>query len=98
MIRVRKNSWLPPKLVLALLLLVAQGSALAHVFEHDLGSLQNQACAMCVATNQLDTGCFDLPAIAILDHQLSSPTKLQTPIFKAVHILHARQRGPPTSL
>ena len=98
MIRVRRKSWLPSNLLLALLLFGAQSGALAHAFEHDPGSLQNPACAICVTVSQLDAGCVDIAVITTIAHQHSCDIVEQEPIFRSVHTLNARQRGPPISL
>ena len=98
MIRVRRKSWLPSNLLLALLLFGAQSGALAHAFEHDPGSLQNPTCAICVTVSQLDSSCVDTAVIATNVPQYSFEIVEPAPIVHSIHTLNARQRGPPTSL
>ena len=96
--RVRRKSWLPSNLVLVLLLFGAQSGALAHAFEHDPGSLQNPACAICVTVSQLDSGCIDIAVVSTNAHPQSCEIVEQEQIFQSSQTLNARQRGPPTSL
>ncbi len=96
--RFHVKTGLAPNLLLALLLVAAQTSALAHAYEHEIGTPQNQACAACVTAGQLASACVDNPA-AMAVRAFSSPLNDQT-VNSSVSIdaLVVRQRGPPATL
>ena len=98
MTSVRGKSWLPANLLLVILLTGAQSGALAHAFEHDSGTLQNQACAICVTVSQLDSGCIDTLATTDIDGCYSCQTSARAATLNSLHTLVANQRGPPRSL
>jgi len=62
MLCVRGKSWLPPNLLLLVLLIGAQSGALTHAFKHQADTLQQQTCAICVTVSQLDSSCGATPA------------------------------------
>jgi len=95
---VRRKSWLPAELLLVILLTGAQSGALAHAFEHDAGTVQNQACAICVTVSQLDSSCIDALATADIEGCCSCRTITHAASLKSLHTLVANQRGPPSSL
>lgn len=83
-------------LVLALLLVVAQTIALAHAYQHEAGSPQQQICSSCVSASQLSSACIDSGETLEIT---ASPAELiataQTvPVSR--HTLVTRQRGPPS--
>ncbi len=95
---VRRKSWLPAKLLTLLLLVGAQSGALAHVFEHDAGTPQFQACASCVTANQLDSSCIDtLTETDGGDRHSCQPVNDATTLA-SLQAPAARQRGPPDPL
>ena len=98
MICVRRKSWLPPNLLLVILLIGAQSGALAHAFKHPADTLQLQTCAICVTASQLDLSCVDTPANADLVrcHACQAIAPVRT--LESFHALLARQRGPPSPL
>ncbi len=95
---VRGKSWLPANLLLVILLTGAQSGALAHVFEHDAGTVRNQACAICVTVSQLDSSCIVALATTDIGGCYSCQTIACSAILKSLHTLVANQRGPPRSL
>jgi len=97
MLRVYRKSWLPSNLLLTMLLIGAQSGALAHAFEHDPGTLQNKACAICVTVGQLDSGAIFVPSSYTVEPDYSCQAIVQTATFESFDGLVARQRGPPTS-
>ena len=98
MIIVRGKSWLPANLLLVILLTGAQSGALAHAFEHEAGTVQNQACAICVTVSQLDSSCVDTPVNPDSESCCSCQTIARTATIESLHGLAARQRGPPSTL
>ncbi len=98
MIRVRRKSWLPSNLLLVLLLIGAQSGALAHAFEHDAGTPQRQACAICVTVSQLDASCVGAPANTDIEHCHACQAVERAATPESSHALVARQRGPPNPL
>jgi hypothetical protein len=98
MMSVPGKSRLPARLLLVLLLTGVQGGALAHAFEHDAGTLPNQACAICATVSQLDSGCIDTVANTDIEpcHSCQATSRVAT--FVSLHQLVARQRGPPSTL
>ena len=83
---------------LVLLLAGVQNGALAHAFEHDAGTLPNQACAICVTVSQLDSSCVDTPVNPDSESCCSCQTIARTATIESLHGLAARQRGPPSTL
>jgi hypothetical protein len=98
MTSVRRKSWLPANLLLVILLTGAQSGALVHAFQHDSGTLQNQACAICVTVSQLDSGCIDALATTDIEGCYSCRTIARAAKLTSLHTLAANQRGPPRSL
>ncbi len=98
MICVRRKSWLPPNLLLVVLLIAAQSDALAHTFKHQADTLQPQTCAICVTANQLDASCVDTPANTVLLRRHSCEAIAQVSALESFHALVVRQRGPPNPL
>jgi hypothetical protein len=98
MTSVRSTSWLPSNLLLVVLLTGAQSGALAHAFEHDAGTLQNQACAICVTVSQLDSSCIDTISTTDIEACHARHTLARAATLKSLHTLVANQRGPPSSL
>lgn len=94
----RNNSRLVHNLVLATFLVAAQWGALAHAFEHDVGTPQSQVCATCVAASQLGFACIDTP----VPMQMARPYPVQNTGHAkgtdSIHVLVVRQRGPPSPL
>lgn len=84
--------------VLAVVLLVAQSGALAHAYEHDPGSPQDQVCSTCIAGQAVGSACadsaphFEVPAYK----STAGPEQVSALIY--AHIPLARQRAPPTLL
>ncbi len=85
-------------MLLVLLLLGAQSGALAHAFEHDAGTAQRQACAICVTVSQLDASCVDAPANTDIEHCHACPAIECAATLESFHALVTRQRGPPNPL
>lgn len=98
MTSVRGKSWLPVNLLLVILLTGAQSGALAHAFEHDKGTLQNQACAICVTVSQLDSACIAALATADIEGCYPCQTIAHAASLRSLHTLAANQRGPPGSI
>ncbi len=98
MISVRRKSRLPANLLLVLLLAGVQNGALAHAFEHDAGTLPNQACAICATVSQLDPSCIDAIVNTNIEPCHSCQTNSRSATFESLHRLVARQRGPPRTL
>jgi hypothetical protein len=94
----RENRGFAANLLLALLLIVAQTSALAHAYEHDVGKIQNQACTACVTANQLASACVDNPATVILPVFNSPLHQLAVGYSISIDAIVVRQRGPPVTL
>jgi hypothetical protein len=92
-----KTIRLLPGLLLAALLVAAQGALALHAFEHDPGTSQGKVCNTCVTASQLaagsvDTHTGDAPESA---PQIFIPTASRG--FESVHTATVRQRGPPLS-
>ena len=85
-----------PGLLLAALLIGAQGAVVLHTFEHDAGVPVGKVCGTCVTATQLAAGGVDLPAGEPLEpaRQLFIPTAHRG--FESVHTATVRQRGPPS--
>jgi hypothetical protein len=83
-------------LALALVLVTAQAGAIAHSYEHDLGTPQDSTCALCLTANQLLSGTVDSGADAPVLYpgvHFGSQQMLPTEV---VCRYSPRQRGPPT--
>lgn len=87
-----------PSLLLALMLLAAQFSGLAHAYKHDPGTPQSQTCTSCIVASQLASACVDTPATTDLEVPGTSQCALQSIEFDSFHTIVARQRGPPSAL
>ena len=98
MLCVRRKSWLPPNLLLVVLLFGVQSGALSHAFEHQVDTLQQQICAICVTASQLDASCLDTPANTDLVRCNSYQAISHLRTLESFHALVARQRGPPNPL
>ena len=88
---------LMPGLLVAALLIAAQGALAIHAFEHEPGTPQGKVCTTCVTATQLDAGSVDMHAGDPPEPapQLSIPTASRG--FDSVHTAPVRQRGPPSS-
>jgi hypothetical protein len=91
------KSRLLPGLLLAALLIGAQGALALHAFEHDLGAPPGKVCGTCVTASQLAAGGIDNHVGDALEpaRQLFVPTASHG--FESVHTAPVRQRGPPSS-
>lgn len=98
MLFVRKQSWLPAKLLLVLLVTGAQSGALAHVFEHEASTPLKQACAICATISQLDASSIDALADPIAPDCRSCRPLTDAWSLETRHAPDTRQRGPPTAL
>ena len=98
MIRVRRKSWQLANLLLVILLTGAQSGVLAHVFEHDAGTPQKQACAICVTVSQLGSSCVDAPVNTDIEHCHACQAIERAATLESFHALVARQRDPPNPL
>jgi hypothetical protein len=86
-----------PGLLLAALLVGAQGALALHAFEHEPGTPQGKVCTTCVTATQLDAGSVDIltgDAPEPVRHVII-PTASRG--FGSVHTATVRQRGPPSS-
>ncbi len=86
-----------PGLLLATLLLVAQGALALHAFEHDPGAPQGKVCGTCVTGSQLAAGSVDSGTRETLEPVRHSFTPTASRGFDSVHTATVRQRGPPSS-
>ena len=93
---VRSNK--PVSAVLAVVLLIAQTGALAHAYEHDPGSPQDQVCSTCIAGQVLGSACVDSSPYFDGDTYRSQSGDNYVPAIASIHIPLARQRAPPTPL
>jgi hypothetical protein len=98
MLSVRKRSWLPANLLLVLFLAGAQSGALAHAFEHDAGTPQYQACAICVTVGQLHTSSVDALAATMITDSRGCQPVAETVSMESLQAPVAKQRGPPKAL
>jgi len=98
MSRLRDKRALLPGLLLALLLLAAQSASLAHAYEHEPGTPQNNTCTTCIAASQLASACVDVPATNTPQVPGWPQWALQEIEFNSLHTITARQRGPPAAL
>lgn len=85
-----------PGLLLAVLLISAQGATVLHAFEHEPGAPLGKVCGTCVTAGQLAAGSIDTHAGDSLEpaRHLFVPTASRG--FVAAHTATARQRGPPS--
>jgi len=88
----------PASAALAILLLIAQTGALAHAYEHEPGSPQDQVCSTCVAGQALGSACVDSPPHFETPGSSSNASAHQFAAFATVDVPLARQRAPPTPL
>jgi hypothetical protein len=97
-IRLPENPRVAANILLAVLLVTAQTAALAHAYQHEIGTPQNQACSTCLTAGQLASACVDNPQI--VDTGLfKSPLHQQIASAScSINAIVARQRGPPTTL
>ena len=86
-----------PGLLLAALLIGAQGAVVLHTFEHDPGAPLGKVCGTCVTASQLAAGGVDNAVGEGLEpaRLLFTPTAFRG--FETVHTATVRQRGPPSS-
>jgi hypothetical protein len=85
-------------LLLALLLLSAQTVALAHAYEHDIGTQASPTCSVCMTANQLASACVGKPIDTEVPVFGSSASLRLNPVAKPSQAVSARQRGPPRLL
>ena len=86
-----------PGLLLATLLIAAQGVLALHAFEHEPGAPQGKVCTTCVTAGQLAAGSIDThagDAPEPVRHVLAPAVSRG---FESVHTATVRQRGPPAS-
>ncbi|MDH3546114.1 MAG: hypothetical protein OEN22_03395 [Gammaproteobacteria bacterium] len=92
--RFARNSWLAA----IVLLIIAQTGAIAHAYEHELGTFQDQVCASCVSASHVLSAC--------LDHGVQPDSQPFAAYFSpesvqrghSIAVVSAKQRGPPTFL
>jgi hypothetical protein len=84
--------------LLALLLLTAQTAALAHAYQHELGTPQNQACTACVTAGQLASACVDNNQYVETAPLRSPQNQRITGALCSIDAIVVRQRGPPATL
>jgi hypothetical protein len=92
-----KYNRLMPSLLVAALLIAAQGALAMHAFEHDPGTPQGKVCATCVTASQLAAGSVDMHAG---DSPEPAPQQFIPTAgrgYESVHTAPVRQRGPPLS-
>lgn len=84
-------------LLLAAVLVAAQGALALHAFEHDPGAPQGKVCTTCVTASQLAAGSVDIHTGDAPEPapQIFIPTAIRG--FESVHTADVRQRGPPLS-
>lgn len=87
-----------PKVLLALLLLAGQFTAIAHAFEHDPGATPSQACASCITVAQLGAASIAPPAEVSLPPASFDFVITTASGFASTALPAVRQRGPPHSL
>jgi len=84
--------------VMAIFLLIAQTGALAHAYEHDPGSPQEQICSTCIAGHAVGSACIDSTQYFELPVYKSPTDTGQVSAHISVQIPLARQRAPPIPL
>ena len=92
------KSRLLPGLLLAALLIAAQGALALHAFEHDPGAPQGKVCGTCITGAQLAAGSLDDPAPDALEPTAHVPVPDAGGGFDSLRAWSARQRGPPTTV
>jgi len=98
MLRIQDKARFAPNLALALLLVGAQSVAIMHVLAHDTATAQNQVCTTCVAASQLAAACVDHAADHEVEPFVARFCSSQDSRLDSIHVIAARQRGPPVSL
>jgi hypothetical protein len=91
------NTGLLPGLLLAALLIGAQGAVVLHTFEHDPGMPVGKVCGTCVTATQLAAAGVDMPAGEILEPARQPFAPAARRGFESVHTATVRQRGPPST-
>jgi hypothetical protein len=86
-----------PGLLLAALLIGAQGALALHAFEHDPGAPQGKVCTTCITASQLNAGSVDTLTGDALEPALQIFISTARRGFEFVHSVPVRQRGPPSS-
>jgi hypothetical protein len=84
--------------ILANVLLFAQSGSLAHAYEHDPGSPQQQVCSTCIAGQITSSGCVDSSPHFEIPAYKSTTGAWEIAAPDSIHIPLARQRAPPTPL
>jgi len=88
----------PISAMLAIFLLIAQTGALAHAYEHDPGSPQEQVCSICIAGQAVGSGCVDSsPHFEFPSYRSPADAALIT-AYSSIRTPLARQRAPPAPL
>ena len=87
-----------PGLLLAALLIAAQGALALHAHEDDPAAAQGKVCSACVAASQIAGGSLDDPAAVAPEPaaQVLVPTAADD--FDSPPAPTARQRGPPATI
>jgi hypothetical protein len=85
-----------PALLLAALLVAAQGALALHAFEHDPGAPQGKVCAACVTAGQLASGSLDVHTGDAPEPAAQRFIPAASHSFDSLHTATARQRGPPS--
>ena len=86
-----------PGLLLAALLIGAQGAVVLHTFEHDPGVPPGKVCGTCVTASQLAAGSVDTHTGDALERAPQHFIPTASRGFESVHTAPVRQRGPPSS-
>jgi hypothetical protein len=85
------------RLVFVAALLLLQLAGAAHVYSHDLGSTQGNACAVCsVADSQHALGAAS-SGLHVPHLPQTTPATANAEPLPAAATLTVRQRGPPTT-
>jgi len=88
----------PVSILLAVVFLIAQTGLLAHAYEHDAASPQDQICSTCIVGQALGSVCVDsTPHFGAPPHKSATGPE-QVSARKCIHVPLARQRAPPTPL
>ena len=91
------NTRLLPGLLLAALLIGAQGALALHAFEHDLGAPPGKVCGTCVTASQLGAASVDSHTGDAAEPAPQHFTPTASGGVQSVHSATVRQRGPPSS-
>lgn len=87
-------------LLVALLLLLAQGVALTHAVEHlrpDADAPLTHSCALCLAAQGLDAALASAPAaLALCAAEFAAPASAALPVYSPPAI-SPRARAPPAA-